>query len=334
MLSPTPVRFGVIGTNWITGALIEAGRTVPGFEARCVLSRSVSTGRAFAEYHGLTAVHTTLESLAADESIDAVYVASPNSLHAEQARTLLAAGKHVLAEKPLGASAAQVAGLAGAAVDCRRLLMEAYMAPFEPNVAALRDALGEVGQVRRVVLAKDQYSSRYDALKAGELPNAFNPAFAAGSLMDLGIYPVALAVLLFGEPTTILATGEMLPSGVDGQGTLLLGYDGFEVACLHSKITPGGLGSEISGEDGVLTFDDCSVPTEVHLARRDGHRTDLTRPQSERHMRYEIEHFLACIRDGLIESPAWPVGPGGSLSVARILDEARRQTGVRFTSDP
>ena len=329
----TPVRFGVIGTNWITGALIAAGRTVPGFEARCVLSRSVSTGRAFAEYHGLVAVHTSLDSLSADDSIDAVYVASPNSLHADQARTLLAAGKHVLAEKPIGANTSQVAGLVGAAADSGRLLMEAYMAPFEPNVAALREALGQVGPVRRVVLQKDQYSSRYDALKAGELPNAFNPAFAAGSLMDLGIYPVALAVLLFGEPATIVATGSMLPSGVDGQGTLLLGYDGFEVACLHSKITPGGLGSEISGEDGVLTFDDCSVPTRVHLARRDGSRSELTRPQSEHHMRYEVEHFLGCVRDGRTQSPVWPVGPGGSHTVARILDEARHQVGVRFPSD-
>jgi predicted dehydrogenase len=211
--------------------------------------------------------------------------------------------------------------------------MEAYVAPFEPNVVALRDALPEVGVLRRVVLAKDQYSSRYDRLKAGELPNAFNPRFAAGSLMDLGIYPVALAVHLFGVPATVRATGTLLATGVDGQGTVLLGYDGFEVACLHSKIAPGNIGSAIAGEDGVLHLDDCSVPTRVRLDRRDGTSTDLTRDQSTLHMRYEVEHFLGCLTEGATESPVWPVGVGGSLSVAGILDEARAQVGVSFPND-
>lgn len=327
-------RFGVIGTNWITGALIDAGRTVSGFEVVAACSRSEQTGRGFAQAHGIPAVHTSVEALAADPAVDAVYVASPNSLHAEQTVALLEAGKHVLTEKPLGASAEQVARMVAAARAAGRLLMEAYVAPFEPNVAAIREALPAVGQLRRVVLAKDQYSSRYDLLRAGELPNAFNPRFAAGSLMDLGIYPVALAVLLFGEPSSVHATGHMLDSGVDGQGTVLLGYDGFEVAALHSKIAPGSIGSVIAGEAGVIHLDDCSVPTRVRLDLRDGTSTDLTRPQSEHHMRYEVEHFLGLIARGETTSPMWPAGDGGSLSVARILDAARAQVGVRFPGDP
>jgi predicted dehydrogenase len=125
----------------------------------------------------------------------------------------------------------------------------------------------------------------------------------------------------------------MLPSGVDGQGTVLLGYDGFEVACLHSKVAPGSLGSRIAGEDGVLELDDCSVPTAVHLVDRGGRREDLTRAQSPHHMRYEVEHFLACVQQGLTASPTWPVGDGGSLTTARILEEARRQVGLRLPSD-
>jgi predicted dehydrogenase len=210
--------------------------------------------------------------------------------------------------------------------------MEAYMAPFEPNVAAIRDGLGEVGPIRRVVLAKDQYSARYDLVKAGELPNAFNPAFAGGSLMDIGIYPVALAVHLFGPPASVAATGVVLPTGVDGQGTILLGYDGFEVVGLHSKIADGGIWSQIAGEDGVLTFDECSVPTRVLLtSRRDGTEVELTRPQSEHHLRYEIEEFVRLVGEGARQSEVntWD----RSLSVIRVLDEARRQVGVRFPAD-
>lgn len=327
------MRFGVIGTNWITGALVDAGRTVGRFDATAVMSRTPDSGRQFAADHGLATVHTSIDSLAGDASVDAVYIASPNSLHAEQAITLLRAGKHVLAEKPIGANARQVEALSAAAHDAGRLLMEAYTTPFEPNLGALRDGLGEVGRLRRVVLAKDQYSSRYDRLRSGELPNAFNPEFAAGSTMDLGFYAVALSVLLFGEPASVVATGTLLDSGVDGQGTILLGYDGFEVACLHSKIAPGSIGSAITGESGVLRFDDCSVPTSVRLDLRAGGSRDLTRAQSAHHMRYEVAHFVDCVRNGATVSPVWPVGAGGSLSVARILDEVRRQVGVRFPSD-
>jgi predicted dehydrogenase len=324
------VRFAVVGTNWITGALIDAGRTVDGFEVVAVCSRSAATGREFADRYGIGRVHTSVAELAADPDVDAAYIASPNSLHAEQSIALLRAGKHVLTEKPMGANTRDVQAMAGAALAADRVLMEAYTSPWEPNVEAIRDALPEVGTLRRAMLAKDQYSSRYDRLKAGELPNAFNPAFAAGSLMDLGIYPVALSLLLFGQPGSIHATGHVLPSGVDGQGTILLGYDGFEVACLHSKIAPGGVGSAITGEAGVILFNDCSVPTQVRLELRDGTSRDLTRPQSPLHMRYEVEHFINCVRTGE-QSPTWPVA--NSLAVARLLDRARAQVGVRFPAD-
>lgn len=325
------VRFGVIGTNWITGALIDAGRTVPGFEVVAVQSRTADRAATFADQYEIPRVHTDLSSLAEDEGVDAVYVASPNSLHAEQSIAMLRAGKHVLAEKPLGANSAEVEAMTAAARDADRLLMEAYVAPFEPNVRAILAALPEVGQVRRVVLVKDQYSSRYDLLKSGQLPNAFNPRFAAGALMDLGIYPVNLAIHLFGEPKSVIATGTILHSGVDGQGTVLLGYDGFEVVCLHSKIAHCGIGSQVAGEAGVITFDDCSVPTRVALARRDGSAQDITRPQSIHHMRYEVEEFVGLVGAGARESEIHP--PARSLAAIRVLDEARRQVGVRFPAD-
>jgi predicted dehydrogenase len=295
-----------------------------------VCSRSQETGRTFAERYAIDRVHTSLAALSNDADVDAAYIASPNSLHADQSITLLQAGKHVLAEKPLGASAHQVAAIAQAARAAQRVAMEAYVAPREPNVLAIRDALPSLGALRRVVLVKDQYSSRYDALKAGQLPNAFNPAFAAGSLMDLGFYGVALAVHLFGPPHDVTATGLLLPSGVDGQGTVLLGYDGFEVAILHSKLAPSAIDSQIAGEDGVLSFDDCSVPTRVTYTTRGGAPTSLTRQQSEQHMRYEVEEFLRCVRTGQ-PSQVWPVEQ--SLTVARVLDEARARVGVRFPSD-
>ena len=263
--------------------------------------------------------------------MDAVYVASPNALHAPQAITMLEAGKHVLVEKPFAVNGRQAEAMVDAARASGRLLMEAYTSSTEPNFAAIRDAIPRLGPLRRVVLSKDQYSSRYDAVKGGELPNAFNPAFAGGSLMDLGVYCVAAAVHLFGPPRTVAATGLLLPTGADGQGTLLLGYDGFEVIGLHSKVAPGGIGSQIAGEDGVITFDDCSVPTRVELRLRDGSAEDLTREQSVHHMRYEVEEFVGLVRSGATESAVNSLDR--SRAVISVLDEARRQVGVHFPAD-
>jgi predicted dehydrogenase len=311
--------------------MIAAGRTVPGFELVAVQSRSRDRAAAFATEVGAARGHATLDAVAADPEVDAVYIASPNSLHCEQAIAMLRAGKHVLCEKPIAANTREAGAMFAAARRSGRLLMEAYTTPFEPNFEVVAGAVAALGEVRRAVFSKDQYSSRYDLLKAGELPNAFNPLMAAGSLVDIGFYTVAPAIHLFGPPNRIRATGILLPTGVDGQGTLLLDYGSFEVVCLHSKITESPAWSHIQGEAATMSLDDCSVPTTVRLRDRAGRVHERSVPQSVHHMRYEIEHFIGCIHAGLTESPLHT--PGRTLAVMSVLDEARRQVGVHFPAD-
>ncbi len=337
------VRMAMIGAGFIGGLFVESAREVDGLELAGVSTRNEAAAAAFAERYGIPRVYPDLAALAADDSIDAVYVASPNSVHAEQAIQMLQAGKHVLVEKPMGLNAAQVAAMIEAARRSGRLLMEAYRAAFEPNVTALRDGLTRIPQVRRAVFIKDQYSSRFDAYKAGTVLPAFDPAFGGGSIMDLGFYPVSLAVHLFGEPRSVTATGLLLDSGADGQGTILLGYDGFEVACLHSKISTPGIDSQIAGELAALTFDDCAAPTRVRLVGRGSSSSDarssrhadtaqdLSRERSGGFLTYEIAEFVSLVRARALESAIHPLA--NSLAVVKILDETRRQVGVRFPSD-
>jgi scyllo-inositol 2-dehydrogenase (NADP+) len=281
-------------------------------------------------------VHPDVAALAADPTLDAVYVASPPSLHAEHAITLLRAGKHVLVEKPMACDAAQVAAMTAAARDADRLLMELYPAPFEPNVAALREALPRFDTIRRVLLVKDQHSSAVAAYRAGLNPPAFDPAFGGSSILDLGFYGVSLAVHLFGAPTSVHATGRLLPNGADSQGTIVLGYPELEVDCLHSKIAATGIGSQVAGETAALVLDDISVPTTLHLLERGPSRTlepvaDLSRPRSGSHLDHGIDAFVALLRAGARDSDLHPLAD--VLTAHRVLDEARRQVGVRFPSD-
>ena len=215
-------------------------------------------------------------------------------------------------------------------------------------MARLREVLPRLGRLHRVVLSKEQFSSRMEAYRAGHLPPAFDPALGGGSLMDLGIYPVSLAIHLFGEPDRVTATGELLSSGVDVRGTVILSYDsgehaGMEVVCLHSKTSPGTESTFASDRD-VVAIDDCQWPKRIELrgptANGDATqgaqaREDLSverkEPEPGHQLAYEVAEVCRLVRTGAHESELHPL----SSSVAAIvaLEEARRQVGVRFPAD-
>ena len=230
------IRFGIIGTNWITESFLEAASRVDGFVLSAVYSRTEERARQFAEQYKVDNIFTSLEEMAQSKVIDAVYIASPNSLHASQACLFMQHGKHALIEKPLASNVKEVQSMIDTAKKHKVLLMEALKTTFTPNFLAIKNQLHKIGPVRRFVASYCQYSSRYDAYKKGTILNAFKPEFSNGSLMDIGIYCIYPAVVLFGAPKEIKANGYKLSSGVDGEGSLILNYDELEVVVFHSKI--------------------------------------------------------------------------------------------------
>ncbi len=325
------MRFGIVGTNWITERFIEAGRTVEGFRAEAVYSRTSERAEAYATRNGIPYAFSDLDEMTASGTVDAVYIASPNAAHAEQAIRCMERGLHVLCEKPIASNAKEAEAMIEAARRSGALLMEALKTTFLPNYEAIRDGLSSIGTIRRVQASYNQYSSRYDAYRAGTVLNAFDPALSNGALMDLGVYCLYPVVRLFGPPKSVKANGVLLSSGVDGEGSLLLGYDGMEAVVTYSKITFSDAPCEIQGEDGNLVFDKMSQPTRVERRTRDGAVVDLTRPQSEHTMRYEIAAFLETARRGERESAVNDFAT--SLATMRVMDEARRQMGLVYPAD-
>ena len=325
------VRFGIVGTNWITERFLQAGRTVEGFEAAAVCSRALERAEEYAARQGISNCYVSLEEMAASGTVDAVYIASPNALHAEQAIRCLDLGLHVLCEKPLASNEFEAAAMVEAAKRNGKLLMEAMKTTFLPNFEAIRDNMHRIGKVRRVNVSYNQYSSRYDAYRSGTVLNAFDPTLSNGALMDLGVYCIYPVVRLFGAPKSVKANGVMLESGVDGAGSLLLEYEGMEAVIAYSKITYSTAPCEIQGEDGNLVFDKMSEPESVERRTRQGEAESLTRTQSEHTMRYEIEAFAELVRRGETESPV--NSHEVSLATMRIMDEARRQMGLVYPAD-
>ncbi|MGM0902675.1 MAG: Gfo/Idh/MocA family protein [Bacillota bacterium] len=325
------IRFGIIGTNWITSKFIEAAKQHPRFTLTAVYSRTEEKAREFAGQYGAESIFTDLKSMAMSDEIDAVYIASPNSLHARQAIIFLEQGKHVLCEKPIASNASELKQMITVAKEHEVVLMEALKATLVPNFKQLASNIHKVGKVRRYFASYCQYSSRYDAYKEGTILNAFKPEFSNGALMDIGIYCLYPLIVLFGKPEKVQATGVMLDSGVDGEGSILLTYKDMDAVVLYSKITDSSIPSEIQGEDGNIVIDKINVPEKVEIRYRDGSREDLTQSQPYESMYYEVEEFIQLIESGQKESKVNSLAH--SLQVMEIIDECRRQIGVQYPAD-
>ncbi|MUT68421.1 Gfo/Idh/MocA family protein [Paenibacillus sp. NEAU-GSW1] len=326
------VRFGIIGSNFITESFVDAARNAEQVEVTAIFSRSAEKAKQYADKHGIANTFTDLQEMAKSNLIDAIYIASPNSLHAEYAITFMNAGKHVLCEKPIASNAKELSSMIEAAKSNGVLLMEAMKSTLVPNFEAIQQNLHKLGKVRNYFASFCQYSSRYDAYKQGEVMNAFLPELSNGSLMDIGTYCIYPLVVLFGKPDRVQASAVMLESGVDGKGSLVLSYGDMEATLLHSKISGSNLPAEIQGEDGNMIIERISQPASVRIQYRDGREEeDLSRPQASNTMVYEIQAFADMVRRGVLESPVNSFA--NSMAVMEIMDEARRQIGLVFPAD-
>lgn len=324
------MRFATIGTNFIAREFKQAGKSVKDFSITAVYSRRLETAQAFARDLGGACCVTDLDELAAREDVDAVYIASPNLLHGEQARTMLEAGKHVLLEKPACPDRETFSSLCAIARRRGVVLLEAMRPAFTPGFQALRSAVKEVGAVRRASFIYCQYSSRYDAYKRGVVENAFNPSLCNGALMDIGVYCAHALVALFGLPEQVMAAAQRLDNGLDSQGGALCVYPGMLADLTYSKIADGHRQSEIQGEAGTLLIDSVSNPKNILFRGRDGREKRIYHdPDPEFFgMRHEISAFMdfaACPEDRL-----WEPFHEVTEQTLTLMDEIRRKTGIDF----
>lgn len=322
-------KLAVIGTNWISQQFVEAAIQTKQFCLKAVYSRDIEKARLFGTPYDADTYYDSLEALGQDADIDAVYIASPNSLHAPQAIQMLKAGKHVICEKPMASNYALAQQMFDCAEENNVVLFEAFMSPYTPNFQVLKESLPSIAPLRHATISYCQYSSRYQKYLNGENPNTFNPAFSNGSIMDIGYYCVGSAIELFGEPNSVQASAHVLPSGVDGCGSVTLAYDGFNVNLLYSKVSDSVIPSEFQGEQGSVLVDMIATGRGVERILRGEEKEPLTLPQTENHMFYEAEAFAKQLKLGVIDEQV----KQRSLTVAKVLTEVRKQTGVVFPVD-
>lgn len=334
------IRFGAIGTNFITDWVIAGAKQDERFELVAVCSRTQERANEFAAKYDIPYTFTSLEEMAASPLIDAVYIATPNYLHASQSILCMKHGKHVLCEKPMASNAYEVKQMIAASRQYGVTLMEAMKPTLTPNFRVLREALPKAGVIRRYFASYCQYSSRYDKFKEGIVLNAFKPELSNGAMMDIGVYTVYPMVVLFGRPNKISASGVVLSTGTDGQGAVNFEYEGMNATVLYSKIANSSLPTEIEGEDGNFMLDKINQINRVTWQARPvassgkGPLTpveDISAVTDKDEYYYEVAEFINLVQAGKLESEV--NSHENSLITIEIIDEVRRQLGVSFLAD-
>ena len=322
------IKLGIIGTNFISDWMCENVAISAGIVNHAVYSRTWERGEAFAKKHGIERVFTSFEDFLSC-GIDAVYVASPNALHYPQTMAAIEHGLHAIVEKPAGLNEAEFSALEEAAKKRGVIFMEAMRPAHDPAMGIICDAVGSIGTIRRATLEFCQYSSRYDKFKAGIPVNTFDPSLGNAAIMDIGIYPMYCAAVIFGKPDRMTASSVMLPGGMEGLGSVVMDYGTHQVEVLYSKITDSRNPSIIMGEDGSLLLGKLSTLEHVGLHMRGGKYETLIENRTENNMLYEIANFVSAVRG---EFDLTHYLRTSRLTIS-LIDEARRQSGITFPTE-
>jgi predicted dehydrogenase len=322
------VRWGILGTGKIARAFANALKDTPGAVLAGVGSRTLEGAQAFASEFGGTA-YGSYEELAQAGDVDLIYVGTPHPAHVSNVRMALNAGKGVLCEKPFTMNRLEAEELVALARAKKLFLMEAMWTRYMPALAEVRRVVdsGEIGKVTQVI-ADLGFKADF-----GQEHRVFNPVLGGGALLDLGIYPLSIAVALLGPVEAVAAQAEIGPTGVDEQTGFLLRHSkgGMSVcSCSLRARLPSEL--TIAGERGHVRMNTMFHRAQtVTVARADGIARTVPTPYVGNGYVHEAIEAQRCWQAGLIESPG--MTHDDTLALMGVMDEVRRQIGVHYAAD-
>jgi predicted dehydrogenase len=346
----TPIRWGILATGKIAHAFANDLALVPGAELVAVGSRRAESAQAFAAQYGVPNAYGSYEELVADPDVDVVYIATPHSLHLENARLCFEAGKHVLCEKPLTLSVADSEEMVALAQQHGLFLMEAMWSACHPGVRTLqrRLATGEFGRPRHV------HAELGFVVNADPSDRMLDPDLGAGALLDMGIYPLTFAHLMLGRARSLTAQADVAVttgtrSGEEGAYDLSIAmtgaYDDGALATMHaSMVSWSSAAAAIATDRGRIDVESFHNPTSIVFTpkaqKADWADADTVlepvviepdEPVLGRGYGNEAAEVGRCLRAGLLESPLVPHEQ--TLTLMRQMQDIRELTGIRYPGE-
>ncbi len=325
------IRWGILGCGNIANKFAADLKWVNDAELVAVASRSQQKASDLSTKYGVHHAFDSYEALVKCPDVDVIYIATPHGLHCEHALLCLDHKKAVLCEKAFALNSFQVRKMIEAAKRNDVFLMEAFWTKFLPQyqkVASLVKS-GAIGEVRMI-----QADFGFKAPSPGP-QRLHDPALGGGALLDIGIYPVFLAITLLGPPTEIQATIQPYASGVDEQIAIAMKFQNGALANLSATfaaVTP--VEAVIAGRDGYIRMTNRfhnamanvemiknSIPVEIGAIHKEvgyGYQ-------------FEARHVVECLQSGLKESPV--ITFADSLLLIETLDNIRKTCGIKYPVD-
>lgn len=320
------IRWGIIGTGNIAKHFARGLAALPDAELIAVGSRSQETADAFADPFNIPRRHASYEALVMDDAVDVVYVSTPHNLHKDNSLLALSAGKAVLTEKPFTINAREALEVIRCAREKRLFLMEAMWTRFIPAMARAREliAQGAIGEPRMVTA---DFGFRAGIDPQGRL---FNPANGGGALLDVGVYCVSLASMIFGKPERITSMAHIGETNVDEQAAIILGYPNGQLAALTTAIrTSTPHEALISGTEGQIRIPPLFwKPTKITLTVYGKENTEIEMPMAGNGYNYQAAEVARCLREGKTESAIMPLDE--TLAIMETMDTIRAQWGLKY----
>lgn len=325
------MRIGIIGTGFIVRTFIDAAKKHTAITLQAIYSRSEEKAIDMATTYDIASTYTKLDNLLEDPQIDFIYIASPNSLHYQQTKLALFAGKHVICEKPFTSTPTELEELITLAKSKELFLFEAITTIHLPNYQKVKELLPLLGNIKLIQCNYSQYSSRYDAFLRGENPNIFNPSFSGGALVDLNIYNLHFVIGLFGQPNTCSYFVNKQDNGIDTSGVAILQYETYIANCIAAKDSASNSQIQIQGDKGYLTILGASACKQVDLTLLDGTNETYNLQPQENQLYYELADFIVCYQQ--MDLKACYTLLDHSLDVLNTTTKLRHFAGITFPAD-
>ena len=321
------IKWGIIGPGNISRKFATGLKSTHSAKLHAVASRSQDKADAFGDEFDAQKRYDSYETLASDPDVDAVYIGTPHTFHKAHTLLCLNHGKHVLCEKPFAVNASQAKDMIALAREKNLFLMDAIWTRYFPVMVKLRELIAD-GAIGDVMLVQVDFGFRMGSIMPEH--RLFNPDLGGGALLDVGIYPVQLASMIYGkQPTEIVSQATLGTTGVDELSVSVFKYSDYEMATITTAIrmnTPHE--ARIMGSKGMVSIPDWWHPTEMTVNIQGEDPQTYSYALEGNGYNYEAEEVGRCIREGLTESPVMPLDE--TLAIMETMDRIRELWGLRY----
>lgn len=320
------INWGIMATGWIAHKFVQGLKLLPDAVIGAVGSRSLETARQFANQYDIPKAYGSYEELARDPDVDIVYVATPHPMHHDNALLCLRAGKAVLCEKPFAMNKKEAEEVIDYARKADLFLMEAMWTRYLPAIVKVREwiARGSIGQV---LMLKADFGYRTPWKPEGRL---LNPALGGGALLDVGIYPVSFASMIFGsQPDAVKTMACLGETGVDEQFSALFSYGNGKMANLTGALRTDLVDDAwIFGSEGMIHIPDFFYAKGARLLVKEKDPVTFGPVFEGTGYQYEAREAMDCLRGGRRESPLMTLDE--TLAIMGTMDAMRVAWGLKY----